>query len=138
MQLDIFLQIKRIEEIEEIEDKEELDKYIKVFIENYHLQKWKQRTESKELLKFMESKNYDKFKMSKVWKKITLTNRMHKVYTLIQENAFITPYKSMLINKENKENDKGSKKNSDTKINKFVEKELELARKLGIESYIKI
>ena len=41
--------------------------------------------------------------MAKIQKKVTLTNRMNKVYTLIQENAFITPYKIMLINKENEE-----------------------------------
>ena len=92
-----------MKKIEKIKDKEELDKYVKTCIEEYHFKKWKTKSQSKELIQFMESKQYDKLKMAKIWKKVTLTNRMNKVYTLIQENAFITPYKIMLINKENEE-----------------------------------
>ena len=52
-----YLKINTLmKKIEKIEDKEELDKYIKTCIEEYHFKKWKTKSQSKELIQFMESK----------------------------------------------------------------------------------
>ena len=47
--------------INKIEDKEELDKYLKVCIENYHLNKWKKKGKSQaiNLINFMDSIQYN-------------------------------------------------------------------------------
>ena len=52
------------------------------------------------LINYMESINYDKVVVSKIWKIFTIINKMYKMYILIQESAFITPFKKMTINKE--------------------------------------
>ena len=43
------------------------------------------------------------FETEKAWKNLTITNKVFKMFCMIQENAFITKYKNALINKKTEE-----------------------------------
>ena len=39
----------------------------------------------------------------KAWKNLTITNKVFKIFCIIQENAFIIKYKNEIKNKKNEE-----------------------------------
>ena len=54
----------------------------------------KNKSQSMDFINFIESEENDKVITAKNWKNFIVNTNIYKYYTMIQENAFITPYKA--------------------------------------------
>ena len=74
---------------------EEIIEYVRDIINEYHLERWKKegKSQSIKFIEFVESDENNMLETEKAWKNLTVTNKVFKIFCIIQENAFITKYK---------------------------------------------
>ena len=69
------------------------------------IRRWKKEGKSLSIkfIEFIESEENDMLETEKTWKNLTITNKVFKIFCMIQENTFITKYRNALINRKKEE-----------------------------------